>query len=202
MKPIRPAAAAVAEATNKRRNMLAMIQSHVTSKDVLIATTGYTGRELYGCADRSNQLYMVGSMGCASSLGLGLALASPRHRIIVIDGDGAALMRLGAMTSIGYQRPGNLVHVLLDNGAHESTGGQPTVSRSVDFCAIAAACGYEKVICTGEPEVLGAALDDGTGKLTFIHVPVLPGVEGTLPRPTSGPVQVAERLRRFLREQG
>ena len=201
-KPACPAAVAVAEATNKRRDMLATIQAHGTSRDVLIATTGYTGRELYGCADRPNQLYMVGSMGCASSLGLGLALASPRHRIIVIDGDGAALMRLGAMTSIGYQRPGNLVHILLDNGAHESTGAQPTVSRSVDFCAIAAACGYEKVMCTGDPEALGAALDDETGKLTFIHVPVLPGIEGTLPRPSNGPVQVAERLRRFLREQG
>lgn len=201
-KPICPVAASVAEATNKRRDMLAAIQSSTTSKDVLIATTGYTGRELYGCGDQPNQLYMVGSMGCASSLGLGLALASPRHRIIVIDGDGAALMRLGAMTSIGYQRPRNLIHILLDNGAHESTGAQPTVSKSVDFCAIAAACGYEKVMRTADPAALGAALKDETGKLTFIHVPVLPGVEGSLPRPNCGPVEVAERLRQFLRVEG
>lgn len=201
-KSVCPEASAVVEATNKRRDMLAVIQSATTSKDVLIATTGYTGRELYGCADKPNQMYMVGSMGCASSLGLGMALASRRHRIIVIDGDGAALMRLGAMTSIGYQRPGNLIHILLDNGAHESTGAQPTVSRSVDFCAIAAACGYERVVRTSDPAALGAVLNDESGKLTFIHVPVLPGIEGALQRPTCGPVQVAERLRRFLREEG
>ena len=135
--------------------MLNAIQSSATDKDVLIATTGYTGRELYGCSDRPNQLYMVGSMGCASSLGMGLALASPRHRVIVIDGDGAALMRLGAMTSIGYERPANLIHILLDNSVHESTGAQPTVSKSVDFCSIASACGYENVIRTADPKLLG-----------------------------------------------
>lgn len=200
-KPIIPASTPVANATCKRREMLTMIQSHAASTDVLIATTGYTGRELYNCADQPNQLYMVGSMGCASSLGLGLALTSPGRRIIVIDGDGAALMRLGAMTSIGYQRPANLVHVLLDNYAHESTGSQPTVSQSVDFCAIAAACGYERVMRTADPEMLGAVLSDETRKLTFIHVPVVPGVEGKLDRPSIGPAQVAERLRRFLRDE-
>ncbi len=198
-KPIVQTATAVADAGCKRREMLTAIQSHVAPKDVLIATTGYTGRELFSCADRPNQMYMVGSMGCASSLGLGLSLASPGHRVIVIDGDGAALMRLGAMTSIGYQRPGNLIHVLLDNNVHESTGAQPTVSQSIDFCAIAAACGYERVMRTAEPKALGIALNDKTPQLTFIHVPVVPGIDGKLERPNIGPVQVAERFRRFLR---
>jgi phosphonopyruvate decarboxylase len=197
-KPIVQAATTVAEACCKRREMLVAIQSHVEPRDVLIATTGYTGRELFSCADRPNQMYMVGSMGCASSLGLGLSLASPGHRVIVIDGDGAALMRLGAMTSIGYQRPGNLIHVLLDNNVHESTGAQSTVSQSIDFCAIAAACGYERVLRTAEPEALGTALNDTTRQLTFIHVPVVPGIDGKLERPNIGPVQVAERFRKFL----
>jgi phosphonopyruvate decarboxylase len=200
-RPVITAKPSVADAICKRHDMLAAIQSSVTSKDVLIATTGYTGRELYGCEDRPNQLYMVGSMGCASSLGLGLALVSPGRRIIVIDGDGAALMRLGAMTSIGYERPPNLIHVLLDNSVHESTGAQPTVSKSVDFCSIAAACGYEKVIRTQKPEVLGTVLREETGKLTFIHIPVIPGIKGELERPSIRPVQVAERLRKFLEER-
>lgn len=197
-KPIVQTATAVAEAGFKRKEMLAAIQSHVAPRDVLIATTGYTGRELFSCADRPSQMYMVGSMGCASSLGLGLSLASPKHRVIVIDGDGAALMRLGAMTSIGYQRPSNLIHVLLDNNVHESTGAQSTVSQSIDFCAIAAACGYQRVLRTADPEALGEALHDKTPQLTFIHVPVVPGIDGKLERPNIGPVQVAERFRKFL----
>jgi len=198
-KPIVKTATALAEAGCKRREMLIAIQSSVAPRDVLIATTGYTGRELFGCADRPNQMYMVGSMGCASSLGLGLSLASPKHRVIVIDGDGAALMRLGAMTSIGYQRPSNLIHVLLDNNVHESTGSQSTVSKSIDFCAIAAACGYERVLRTAEPDALSMALNDSTPQLTFIHVPVIPGIDRKLERPNIGPVQVAERFRKFLR---
>jgi len=199
-KPIVAAEPSVVDATSKRRDMLNAIQSSATGKDVLIATTGYTGRELYGCSDRPNQLYMVGSMGCASSFGMGLALASPRHRVIVIDGDGAALMRLGAMTSIGYERPANLIHILLDNSVHESTGAQPTVSKSVDFCSIASACGYENVIRTADPKLLGATLSGETRKLTFIHAPVIPGIDGELERPSIRPVQVAERLRQFLSE--
>lgn len=197
-KPIINAQPSIVDATSRRRDMLEAIQSCVTRKDVIIATTGYTGRELYGCSDRPNQLYMVGSMGCASSFGMGLALASPGHRIIVIDGDGAALMRLGAMTSIGYERPANLVHILLDNSVHESTGAQPTVSKSLDFCSIAAACGYEKVIRTADPAVLSDALSEETHELTFIHVPVIPGISGELKRPSIRPVEVAERLRQFL----
>lgn len=199
-KPIVAVEPSVVDATSKRRDMLNAIQSSATGKDVLIATTGYTGRELYGCSDRPNQLYMVGSMGCASSFGMGLALASPRHRVIVIDGDGAALMRLGAMTSIGYERPANLVHILLDNSVHESTGAQPTVSKSVDFCSIASACGYENVIRTADPKLLGATLSGETRKLTFIHAPMIPGIDGELERPIIRPAQVAERLRQFLSE--
>ena len=76
--------------------------------------------------DRDNQFYMIGSMGCASSLGLGLALSQPDRRVYVLDGDGALLMRMGTLATIGYQRPENLVHILLDNHCHESTGGQST----------------------------------------------------------------------------
>lgn len=186
-----------AEASTTRREMLRAIQAATAENDVIIATTGYTGRELYACADRDTQLYLVGSMGCASSLGLGLALAQPARRVVVIDGDGAALMRLGAMCTIGHERPANLVHVLLDNGMHESTGGQATVSRSIDFCGIALASGYRRAVSISSQaqikETLGTCDD-----LTFIHAPILPGITDELPRPSIKPREVAARMKRFL----
>ena len=166
--------------------------------DVVVATTGYTGRELYAAGDRPNQYYMVGSMGCAASLGLGLALVRPDRRVIVLDGDGALLMRLGALATAGHYRPDNMIHVLLDNGMHESTGGQATVSGTMDFCAIAAACGYPDVSEANDPDALGAILADPSHGLRFVRSAVLPGVPDDLPRPDIIPEQVATRLRRFL----
>lgn len=177
-----------------RSVLLRAVQEGAAPGDLLVATTGYTGRELYALDDRDNQLYMVGSMGCASSLGLGLALARPDRRVIVLDGDGAALMRLGALATLGAVGAPNLVHVLLDNGVHESTGGQGTVSPVIDFCAIAQACGYPRVQRLADPAGLAAALGEARGGLTFIHVPMLPGIAERLPRPKMPPEQVARRF--------
>jgi phosphonopyruvate decarboxylase len=182
----------------RRGEVLRAVQYHLQPKDIVVATTGYTGRELYGLGDHANQFYVVGSMGCASSLGLGLALTCPERRIVVVDGDGAALMRLGALATIGYQRPRNLLHILLDNGVHESTGGQSTVSHSIDFPSIAAGCGYPEVHDIANPAQLGAIVSSGTSGLRFIHVPILPGIEDKLPRPSVTPAEVAARLREHL----
>jgi phosphonopyruvate decarboxylase len=184
-------------ARHARREMLAAIRA-AAGGDVLVATTGYTGRELYALGDSPNQLYMVGSMGCAASLALGLALAQPRWRIVAIDGDGALLMRLGALTTIGAELPANLVHVLLDNGLHESTGGQATASPTVDFCALAAASGYPAAVAAADPAELGAALSERQPGLRFIHAPIVPGIPERLPRPTISPAEVAARLRVHL----
>jgi phosphonopyruvate decarboxylase len=184
----------------QRHAILAAIQAQTGESTgvVLIGTTGYTGRELHACADRANQLYMVGSMGCAVSLGLGVALAQPRRKVVVLDGDGAALMRLGAQGIAGYEQPANLVHVVLDNAIHESTGGQATVASSVNFCAIAAACGYANVSSIAAPEAVADAVAASQAN-TFIHVPMLPGVPDDLPRPSVTPVEVAARFREFLK---
>lgn len=197
--PPRALAAAIpaARACATRRDILAAIRG-AAPDDVLIATTGYTGRELHALGDTPNQLYMVGSMGCAASLALGIALAQPRRRVIAIDGDGALLMRMGALATVGWERPANLVHVLLDNGLHESTGGQATVSPVVDFCALAAGSGYPSVAAVAEPMALAAALADRGPGPRFIHVPILPGVPDGLPRPTVTPPEVAARLAAFL----
>ncbi len=196
--PTPVASALRAKPQHTRREMLAAIRDVGAAEDVLIATTGFTGRELYALGDRPNQLYMVGSMGCAVSLALGLALARPGQRIIAIDGDGAALMRLGALSTVGAKRPPNLVQVLLDNGVHESTGGQATASASVDFCALAAASGYPMTLAAATPASLAAALSDRRPGLRFIHVPIVPGIPDRLPRPTMTPAEVAARLRAHL----
>jgi len=188
----------VAAPTLSRRDVLAAIQDMAGENDLLVASTGYTGRELYALDDRANQLYMVGSMGCASSLAFGLALARPDKRVIAIDGDGAALMRLGALATVGAERPANLVHLVVDNGMHESTGGQATVSASTDFCAVAVACGYPSVARPATVEEVGALLRDGPAGPLFVHVPVRPGTPADLPRPTVTPEAVAARLRDHL----
>jgi len=188
---------AVAVAEAQRCDVLYAIQAAVPEDAVIVATTGYTGRELYACSDRPNQIYMVGSMGCAISLGLGIALAQPERKVVVLDGDGAALMRLGAQSIVGYEQPANLTHVLLDNAIHESTGGQATVARSVDFCAIAAASGYRSVVSVAEPQAIAAAVNELAGP-AFVHAPILTGVPEGLPRPTATPAEVAVRLREFM----
>lgn len=116
------------------------------SKALLLATTGKCGRELYEIEDSPNQLYMVGSMGCVSSLSLGIALKS-RQKVIAIDGDSALLMRLGALSTNAYytRNRDNFCHILLDNESHDSTGGQFNLSPFVDFSSITKSCGYVNV---------------------------------------------------------
>jgi phosphonopyruvate decarboxylase len=181
-----------------RGEALRALQRALGPNDVVVATTGFTGRELYACADLPSQLYMVGSMGCASPFGLGLAWARPDQRVIVLDGDGAMLMRMGALTTIGYERPKNLVHVLLDNETHDSTGAQSTVTHSVDLAACASACGYPDVRRIKGAADLERTLEDRSEGLRFVHLKTKPGAPDDLPRPKITPREVAERLRSHL----
>ena len=102
------------------------------------------------------------------------------------------------MSTIGYERPPNLVHVVLDNYVYESTGSQSTVSASVDFCGLAAACGYPTIRRVTRPDKLTAAIHDSPGQLAFYHMPILPGVAQKLGRPDITPPEVAVRFRQFL----
>jgi len=119
-----------------RLALLETLLASIPDEVPIVATTGKAGRELFTLADREQHIYQVGSMGCASPMGLGVAMTTGR-RTVVLDGDGAALMKLGSMATIGAYQPSGLLHVLLDNGVHDSTGGQATVSPSVDFAAVA-----------------------------------------------------------------
>ena len=177
-----------------RRDWLRAVQAAVTPGDLVVASTGYLGRELYALDDRGNQLYLVGSMGCASSVGLGVALAQPERRVIVLEGDGAGLMRLGAWSAIGYAQPPNLRHLLLDNGCHDSTGGQSSLSGSVDFCQLAAGSGYPTVDRLADPSRLAEWLSAPRTGPAFLHVPILHGTPSDLPRPRETPPVVARRF--------
>lgn len=182
-----------------RREWLQAVQAAVRPEDLVIASTGYLGRELYALDDRPNQLYLVGSMGCASSLGLGVAVARPDRRVIVLEGDGAGLMRLGAWAAVGFARPANLRHVLIDNRCHDSTGGQSTLSESVDFCQLAAGSGYPTVNRGSAPASFDAWLNQPEAGPSFLHVPILTGTPKDLPRPKEAPPVVA---RRFAAQMG
>ncbi len=167
---------------------------------LVLASTGFCGRELYAINDRPNQFYMVGSMGCVLSLALGLALARSDLTVIALDGDGAALMRMGAFATVGAYGPSNLRHLLLDNGVHDSTGGQATVSPCVSFVDIAAACGYASSLETDDIGQVGEWLDapalDGP---RFACLFTRPGTRHDLPRPSITPVDVKNRLMKHLR---
>jgi phosphonopyruvate decarboxylase len=165
----------------------------------IICTTGKSGRELFTLADRPQHLYQVGSMGCAAGMALGVALNTDR-RIVVIDGDGAALMKLGTLATIGAYRPKNLVHVLLDNGVHDSTGGQATVSPLVEFSAIAIACGYASATVADSLGEFDGALEEALAEdgPSFVHMRIAPGSMAKLGRPTVKPPDVARRFRDFL----
>lgn len=165
----------------------------------VIATTGKCGRELFTLADRRQHLYQVGSMGCAAGMGLGVALCVDRP-VVVIDGDGAALMKLGTLATVGAYAPKNLVHVVLDNAVHDSTGGQPTVSASVDFADVALACGYATgYSCSDADEFASqAAVALTTPGPHLIHMRIAPGSRENLGRPTVKPPEVARRFKEFL----
>jgi phosphonopyruvate decarboxylase len=178
---------------------LARVLELVGDDAAVVATTGKTGRELFMLADRPQHFYQVGAMGCASAVALGVAL-STRRRVVVLDGDGAALMRLGTVATIGDAAPPNLVHVVLDNGVHDSTGGQRTAAPATDFAAIALGCGYRRAVTCAAIEDFGAALAGAldTPGPQLVHVLLRPGSTDGVGRPTVHPSEVARRFRAFV----
>ena len=165
----------------------------------VIVSTGKSGRELFTLDDRDQHLYQVGSMGCASGMALGVALNSDR-KIFALDGDGAVLMKMGALATVGAYQPKNMIHVVLDNGVHDSTGGQSTVSASVEFAEIALSSGYATAAkcdsVSGLEKAYHTALaSDGPH---LIHMRIQAGSLKELGRPTVKPPEVARRFKAFL----
>lgn len=188
-----------AEAPPSRIEVLEALLGLVADDTALVSTTGYTSRELYTLADRPQHFYLVGAMGSAAAVGLGAARHAARC-VIVVDGDGAALMRLGSLAMIAAHPAPNFVHVVLDNQVHDSTGGQRSLSAQVRWPALAAACGYAQVHeCAGlagfRDAIKSAQAQPGPA---LVHVPVRPGSIPGLGRPTVHPSDVARRFRRFM----
>ncbi|WBB78445.1 phosphonopyruvate decarboxylase [Micromonospora sp. WMMD882] len=198
---VRPPAAAHTLSGGARPRRADVIAAHLALEParVTVATTGYTGRELYGMDDRDSHFYMAGSMGCAAGIGVGLATTG--HPVTVLDGDGALLMRLGSLATVGRYVRSPYLHVVLDNGRHESTGGQHTNGAAVDFAAVAVACGYRAAWrCDGIDavrEALRRAVQVTDGPV-LVHCRVEAGTSGALPRPRQRLDDLAARLRAHL----
>jgi phosphonopyruvate decarboxylase len=183
-----------------RLDAIKVINSQKGSNTLQLATTGKTGRELYELEDSANNFYMVGSMGCISSLGVGLSLARKDKDIIVIDGDGALLMRMGSLATNGTYSPSNMLHILLDNNVYDSTGGQSTVSHNVHFETIAASCGYRNAIYVHDLEELEYYIRwwKKHKELTFFTLKTAQGSKKGLGRPKIKPFEVKERFQVFI----
>lgn len=174
-------------------------------QDPVISTTGKTSRELFELRQKAGQSHekdfmVVGSMGHTSAMALEMALCCRQKKFWCIDGDAAVLMHMGAMAIIGTARPANLVHIVIDNEAHESVGGQPTVAGKIDLCLIAKACGYEKTIRVDDFPALDEALKTAgqSDCLIFIEVQAAIGARTNLGRPTITPVENKKMFMEYL----
>ncbi len=160
---------------------------------LFISTTGMASRELYEIRDRDGESHdsdflTVGSMGHSSQIALGIALNRPERRVVCIDGDGAAIMHMGGMSTIATLAPKNYIHIMINNGVHDSVGGQPTVSREIDMHRIAESMGYKHVFTVDTEKDLDEALGCSVGPV-FIQVMVRRGARKDLGRPKSTPVE-------------
>ncbi len=180
---------------NKLEAVKALV-SALRPEDLVVCCNGMIGRELYTVGDRPGNFYMIGSMGLALSIGVGLALARPTRRVIVLDGDGNVLMGMNALASAGSERPANLYHVVLDNQAHASTGGQRTISGDVRLEAVASAAGYRATHRADTPEHFEASLRDAfaqAGPVMVLGV-VEPGTVKGIGRVKETPPELTARF--------
>lgn len=180
----------------------------VTGEDVIISTTGKASRELFEIREEKGQSHKydfltVGSMGHSSSIALGVALNKPETKVWCIDGDGAVLMHMGAMAVVGANHPKNMVHVVINNGAHETVGGMPTVAEHIDLVQIALACGYKKAVCVDTFEDLDRVLMEAKNgqELSFIEVKCSIGAREDLGRPTTTARENKENFMEYLKSK-
>ncbi len=179
----------------------------VSDEDPIISTTGKASRELFEIREANGQSHKydfltVGSMGHSSSIALGVALNKPDKKIWCIDGDGAMLMHMGAMAVIGKYKPDNLIHVVINNGAHETVGGMPTVANDIDLVGIAKACGYKRAVSVESFKDLDAVLNEAkqNAGLSLIEVKCAIGAREDLGRPTTSARENKDRFMRGIQE--
>ena len=191
--------------TMSREEAIQTVAAALGEKDCIVSTTGMISRELFEYRTAMSQgherdFLTVGSMGHASQIALGIAMAQPDRRVWCFDGDGAAIMHMGSMAIVTSKEPKNYVHVVFNNGAHDSVGGQPTVGLKINLPAVAKAVGYKTTISVDSKEALEAALKDIAEGPMLIEVKVKKGNRKDLGRPTTTPIQNKEVLMDFLRK--
>ena len=184
---------------NKNTMVREEIITHIvkfTGEDPIISTTGKASRELFEIRSGNGQSHKydfltVGSMGYSSSIAFGVATHKPNVKVWCVDGDGAALMHMGALAIIGSNKPKNMVHIIINNGAHETVGGMPTVAEGINFVEIAKACGYPFATCVDTFEDLDYALALAKEKkqLSLIEVKCSIGARDNLGRPTTTAIE-------------
>ncbi len=197
----------VNDLTMSREEAIQTVAAAIGEKDCIVSTTGMISRELFEYRAAMNQgherdFLTVGSMGHASQIALGIALAQPERRVWCFDGDGAAIMHMGSMAIVANKAPKNYVHVVFNNGAHDSVGGQPTVGLKIDLPAVAKAVGYKAMYTVETKEYLAELLDkvkrhEGP---VLLEVKVKKGNRKDLGRPTTTPIQNKEALMAFLQK--
>lgn len=176
----------------------------VSGDDMIVSTTGKASRELFEIREANRQSHecdflTVGSMGHSSSIALGIAMQKPDKKVWIIDGDGSALMHMGSMALMGANSPENVVHIVINNGAHETVGGMPTVAEKIDFVKIAEGCGYPYAVCVRDMKELDRVLADvkGASGLSFIEIKAAIGSRADLGRPT---LTAKENKENFMRK--
>ncbi len=191
----------------KREEIIAQI-AEAAEEDIVVSTTGKASRELVEIREANGQghhrdFLTVGSMGHSSSIALGIALQKPGQTVWCIDGDGAALMHLGAMAVIGRSRPDNFIHVVINNEAHETVGGMPTAASVADLTAVAKSCGYADAVCVSDRDGLAEALAAARKRqaLSFIEAKCAIGSRKDLGRPTIPAVENKAHFMRFLEQK-
>lgn len=179
----------------------------VSKEDPIVSTTGKASRELFeirvkNAQDHKYDFLTVGSMGHSSSIALGIALQKPNTKVWCIDGDGAVLMHMGAMAVIGVNAPENLIHIVINNGAHETVGGMPTVAGNIDLVAIGKACGYSEAVSVKSYEELDEELKKAKERnaLSLIEVKCGIGARADLGRPTTSAVENKKNFMKYLME--
>lgn len=177
-----------------------------SGEDPIVSTTGKASRELFETRVAKNQSHKydfltVGSMGHSSSIALGVAINKPNTRIWCVDGDGAVLMHMGSMAVLGSNKPKNLIHVVINNGAHETVGGMPTVAGNIDIVAIAKACGYPNAVCVDSFESLDKELENAKNRneLSLIEVKCSIGARDDLGRPTNTALENKQNFMEYLK---
>jgi phosphonopyruvate decarboxylase len=190
-----------------RENAISIITENISNKTILVSTTGMISRELYekrskSQQDRSKDFLTVGSMGHASQIALGIAKANPNKKVVCLDGDGAVLMHLGGMATIGTNDSGNLLHIVLNNGAHDSVGGQPTVAQKISLTSIAKACCYNYVEgpIKDKNEIINVIKRfNNLSGMCFLEIYVDKGHRKDLGRPKESPIHNKEIFLRNIR---